>query len=328
MVVSEYFGDLLPSRMDHIPLWALSTQWCTPAPHIANLRLCTCLIGAIRRHHTTLAFKSIELGHQADVLLHGFGDRMPIRSIERSIIGPSDLISFPGRVLDLVRGSRGGSIEIRKAGDVGVPSVSVVDVEGAGIDLVHAEAAVQVRERCYAGADPAGCQGVGGGDVAGGVGVVDHELVLVRVAEEDVGDHVRRVSIDDLIEQIRRVWEWVGSVPACKDVANDPNSLACILGSLQFLDQERLHTRHVRVARVVVIEEIASVPEIGIECDDSEAILVLDRVSPVMESCLLRCSGVNPSILLPKSRHVIIVPAELLSKPIGLTMRRVNGFRV
>jgi hypothetical protein len=35
---------------------------------------------------------------------------------------------------------------------------------------------------------------------------VDHELILVRVAEENIGDYVWAVAVDDLVEEIN----WVG----------------------------------------------------------------------------------------------------------------------
>ena len=47
------------------------------------------------------------------------------------------------------------------------------------------------------------------------VGVVDHDLVFVSVAKEDVGDHVGAVAVDDLVKEIGWVGERVRPVPAC-----------------------------------------------------------------------------------------------------------------
>jgi hypothetical protein len=70
--------------------------------------------------------------------------------------------------------------------DVGNEGVGLVDVEVAGVDLVQSETTVQVRQRRLRGLDCAV------------VGEIDHELVLVRVAEEQVGDDVRRVPISTI----------------------------------------------------------------------------------------------------------------------------------
>jgi hypothetical protein len=51
--------------------------------------------------------------------------------------------------------------------------VGVVDVEVAGVDLVHAETAVEVRQRCHGGADPADVEG----GVAGLVGALREKSV-------------------------------------------------------------------------------------------------------------------------------------------------------
>ena len=49
-----------------------------------------------------------------------------------------------------------------------------VDGEVAGVDFVHAEAGVDVGERCGGGADPADVGGVGEVTGCSVVGVVDH----------------------------------------------------------------------------------------------------------------------------------------------------------
>ena len=47
-----------------------------------------------------------------------------------------------------------------------------------------------------------------------------------------------------------------------------------------------------------------------------------------MQPCFIRCSRINPAILLPQRSDVIIVPAELLSKRPWETMRCVDSLRV
>lgn len=101
------------------------------------------------------------------------------------------------------------SIEGGEGADVCVEGVRFVDVEGGGVDFVHAEAGVEVGEGCDAGANPArGEGGVAGLDGAV-VGIVDHLLVFVGVTEKDVGDDVGGVAVDDLVEEVCGIWEGV-----------------------------------------------------------------------------------------------------------------------
>lgn len=44
------------------------------------------------------------------------------------------------------------------------------------------------------------------GTIDGKGAYVDHKLVLVRVAEENISNNVRAVAVDDLVEEI----DWVG----------------------------------------------------------------------------------------------------------------------
>ena len=82
------------------------------------------------------------------------------------------------------------------------------------------------------------------------VGVVDHLFVFVRVAEEDVGDDVRAVAFDDLVEEVGWVGEWVCAVPAAEDVAEEPDSFAGVLRCLEFGDEEFEGPADVRVGCV------------------------------------------------------------------------------
>ena len=199
-----------------IPLGTTPPQRRTATSHITNLRPLTLHIRTIRTLHTTLPLKSIELLHQRDIPLHRLRHRVPIRRVEWGVGGPAgDIVGVAGGVFELVNGTGRGGVEVGEGGDVRVPSVGVVDFEVAGVDFVHSEAAVEIRQGGYAGADPAGGEGIGARLLGAVVGVVDHDFVFVRVPEEDVGDYVWGVAVDDLVEEVGGVWEWVGAVPAC-----------------------------------------------------------------------------------------------------------------
>ena len=147
------------------------------------------------------------------------------------------------------------------------------------------------------------------------VGVVDHELILVGVAEEDVGDDVWAVAVDDLVEEIGWIGNGVGPVPACEDVAQDPHTLASVLGGLELLDEEGDVSAVVGVGGVDVIEEIGAVPEIGVECDDSELGVgwVIDTICGIVHSCFRGGCRCDPVVLLPECGDMVIIPALLLA---------------
>ena len=127
---------------------------------------------------------------------------MPIFGVQRAALGPADVVGRAGGVLELVDGALGGAIKGREGRDVGVPGVGFVDFEGAGVDLVHAEAAVEVAEGGYGWADPAWGLGVRGGALCAVFGVVDHDFIFMGVAEEDAGDYMGGVAIHDLVEEV------------------------------------------------------------------------------------------------------------------------------
>jgi len=88
----------------------------------------------------------------------------------------------------------------------------------------------------------------------GAVGsVVDHDLVFVSMAEENVRDHMGRVAVDDLIEEICGVRKRIGTIPAGKHVPDDPDTLAGVFGRLEFGDEKRLHARYVRVGSIDIV---------------------------------------------------------------------------
>lgn len=72
---------------------------------------------------------------------------------------------------------------------------------------------VNICERGERGTDP----GVGNGFLSrlacAVVAIIDECLVFMGVAKEHSGNHVGRVSLDDLIEIIRPTWRGICSVP-------------------------------------------------------------------------------------------------------------------
>jgi hypothetical protein len=107
-------------------------------------------------------------------------------------------------------------------------------------------------------------------------------------------------------------------------MTDDPDSLACIFGGLQLVDQETETPRDVRVGGVDEVEVVGLVPEVGVERDDAQPFLVLDRVAGIVRRGLL-CGGiVDPAVVLPERRDVLVIPAKLLTERSGHAVRRIN----
>ena len=245
------------------PLRTANPQRHTPTPHIADLRLRARRTRTIRAHHATLPLVRIMQAHQTGILLHRFRDKVPERRVQRRTVRPAEgVVGGAGVVFVAPDGAGEGGVEGREGGDVGVVGGGVVDVEVAGVDDVHAVAGVEVGERGDGRADPGGGEGRGRGLGGAVVGVVDHEFVFVRVAEEDVGDDVGRVAVDDLVEEVAGVGERVGAVPAGEDVAEDPDAFVGVFGGLEFRDQEGEHAAVVGVGGVDEVEEVGLVDEV------------------------------------------------------------------
>ena len=193
-----------PKQIDHqqkqqkkkkdSPLRTTTPQRHTPTPHIANLRLRTFLTRTIRRPPTNLALIRIKQAHKRATRLHRLRHAVPERSVQRGRGRPSRRVAvrLPRGVF---QGKRRAplpttTLQILERLHIGDEGPRVDDVEATRVDFVQAEAGVQVRQRRDRGPDPGG--GVGVRDVRRGgvVGVVDQDLVFVRVAEEDVGDDV------------------------------------------------------------------------------------------------------------------------------------------
>lgn len=65
------------------------------------------------------------------------------------------------------------------------------------------------------------------------------------------------------------------------------------------------HARNIGVCGVDIVEKIAPIPKVRVQRYDTETILILDRVSPIVKPCLICGGRVNPSILLPERRYTI-----------------------
>ena len=183
-----------------IPLRTAPPQRCTPTPHIANLRLLARRTRAIWRLDAAFPLERIELFHETDIVLHSLCHCVPVCGIQGRCSRPIDVVSVACGVLVLVRWTSGGDVEVREGRDVGIPGVGIVDLEGAGVNFVHSEAAVEVCQGRDAGADPAWGESVFAGALGSVVCVVDHDFVFVGVAKEDIGNYVGRVAVNDLVE--------------------------------------------------------------------------------------------------------------------------------
>ena len=167
---------------------------------------------------------------------------MPVRGVQGRCGWPADVVGVAGGIFVLVGGAGGGNVEVGEGGDVGVEGVGVVDVEVASVDFVHPEAAVEVCQGRDAGAYPSWSESIFAGLLGTIICVVDHDFVFVRVAKEDISNHVWGVAVNDLIEQVRWVRERIRTIPACKDMTKNPDAFTSIFCSLQLRDQESLHS--------------------------------------------------------------------------------------
>ena len=86
-----------------------------------------------------------------------------------------------------------------------------------------------------------------------------------------------------LVEEIRRIWQGIASVPPSQDVTNDPNALVSVFGRLKFLDQELEVAAVIGIRRVDEVQQIRAIPEISIETYDAQLgiLRMIDRVCGV-----------------------------------------------
>ena len=111
-------------------------------------------------------------------------------------------------------------------------------------------------------------------------------------------------------------------------MSEDPDTLTSVFCSLQFFDQESDTTTVIWIGRVAmswsanpmtysemtrsshVVQVVASVPEVGVQGDDSQlgVCWVVDTVGSIMHTCLGSCGSGDPSVVLPERSNMIIVP--------------------
>lgn len=181
---------------------ALLAESDASTAHVADLGLRASVARAIRRLDTRFAFERVELADERVVGSHGFGDLVPVGGVQGRVGGPSNGVCVSSGILKLPDRSGLRGVEGSKRTDISIVGVGIVDGEIASVDFIHAVATVQVGERSDARSDPANAESVGGVLDGAVVGIVDHELIFVSVAEEDVCDHMGRVTVNDLVEQI------------------------------------------------------------------------------------------------------------------------------
>lgn len=129
---------------------------------------------------------------------HLLSHHVPISRVERCSCWPAGVVGGSGRVFEFVGGTRGGKVGERV--DVGIEGKSVVDIEGTRVDFIHAKATVQVGKWSDAGANPARNLGMGSVLDSRVIGVIDHHLILVGMAVEDIGYYMWGISVHDLVE--------------------------------------------------------------------------------------------------------------------------------
>lgn len=201
----------MESKDSYLP-WGTRPPKCnTTTAHITNSSLGAGIICAIWRHHTRLALELVLYTHECMVGGHGLGHLLPERGVQGSIRwpAPANRVRVASGVLKGPHGTCLGRVEGLEGRDIGEVGVGVVDAEIARVDFVHTIAGVQVGQRCDRGAHPADVDGMIRVLHRAIVGVVDHCLIFVRVAEEDAGDNVWGEPGDDLIEEI---WQSLASV--------------------------------------------------------------------------------------------------------------------
>lgn len=108
------------------------------------------------------------------------------------------------------------------------------------------------------------------------------------VSKELFGNNVGRVALDGLVVEVRPVHDTVSHRGA--NMANDPDTVAGVLGGLQLCDEPLQFTVGIIVILFSIKVEVHGVAEVGIEGDDTESggganivgtIVALDRVDSV-----------------------------------------------
>ena len=82
-------------------------------------------------------------------------------------------------------------------------------------------------------------------------------------------------------------------------MCNYPYPFAAVLSRLKFINDKLKRARDIRISGVNVVEEIASIPEVRVESDDPQTIVVLDRICAVMRPRLRNSLLIDPPFMLP-----------------------------
>lgn len=241
------------------------------------------------------------------------GHSVPPGSVERSSCGPGDVgaVRFSGGVFVLVGGTDFDlSIESSVIGDIGVPSMRFHDLERTGVDLVHSESGVEVGERRERGTDPVGGERRSSGFDGSIVRVSDEKSIFVSMSVESSDNYVRTISLNNFIQEIRRVGENRSTGESSGDMRDEPSLLSTQLGKLKLVRDPFECTAVVGFAGVDEVVRVGGVEIVGVVRDDAKSFLRFDGESTVMSSSLLSLILVNPSEVEPERCEMIVVPSE------------------
>lgn len=142
------------------------------------------------------------MGDQGVVRQHSLGDLMPVRSIQGSVRWPTNGVSLTGRIFQLESWATLCWIEGCERVDIGIVCVRIIDVEITGVHHVHTIPGIQIGQRSDTGANPACGKRMRSILNSTVVSIVYHELIFMSVAEENVGNHMWGVTVDNLIKEI------------------------------------------------------------------------------------------------------------------------------
>ena len=261
-----------------IILRTIEPQLPAPTANITDLLPRTRRTTTSLSRHTALGLEQIIRLHEAVIAQHTERDIVPERRVQRGGSGPCaiDIVSGAGVVFVLPY----GCVPSERFRHIGEVSLDIHDLEGLRIDGVKLVSRIETREGRDGRADEGHGEGFGVvdgegvaegsvGEAGGEVVVEDLELVLVGVAEEDAGDGVGRVAADDAVEERGGVGEVVGPVVAGEHVPDDPGALVPLLALVELGDEEAEDAGLVWVGEVEVVEDVAGVPEVGVDGDDT-----------------------------------------------------------
>ena len=261
---------------------------------------------------------------------------MPERSIKRCVARPVDRwpVGSASRVLQLENRPFSWSlsfpIEVGVCAHVAVEGISLHNLPVPRINLIHAITRIQVLQRRHGGTNPARHQRIFFSLIRPVVFVVKCELVLVRMPEKDIGNHVRTVPLDNLVKVICLVRERAAAVPPRGDVRVDPDALLLILGGLELVDQKGEHATVVGVGSVEQRERVVLVLQVAVQSDYFETWVGRrrrDGVGGVVRGGLVSDGGGDPVVVSPEGGDVVVVPGKLLAEG-GVVVDGVGRFVV